>query len=70
MATDDFMKAKKLIAKYKAHLASQRICENFGQPLVRDLEDEFSMYCYGQNQVWPLIQEFDYWCMNYTGGNK
>ena len=64
----DLAKAKRLIAKYKARLKAQRICENFGQSLVRKLEEEFFNYRYGQNRVWPLIREFDNWCMTYTGG--
>ena len=61
-------KAKKLITQYRTRLRGQAICENFGQSYVRKLEDKFSDYRYGQNPVWPLIREFDNWCMTYAGG--
>jgi len=67
---NDLVRAKKLIAKYRAQLSGQRIYENFGQDFVRMLEDEFSDYRYGDNQIWPLISQFDEWCANYTGGQK
>ncbi|KKL78545.1 hypothetical protein LCGC14_2023800, partial [marine sediment metagenome] len=47
-------------------LQKKNIRENFGQTLVLMLEDEFPNYQYGSNTIWPLIREFDEWCMNYT----
>ncbi len=67
--TKDAIKAKKQIAKYKARLKKQAVCENFGQGLVRQLEDDFSEYRYGVNDVWSLIRAFDEWCMTYTPTN-
>ncbi len=64
----DLIRAKKLITKYKGQLENSKIRENFGQSLVRKLEDEFNDYRYGvsNSSIWQLIREFDHWCMNYT----
>lgn len=63
----DKSRARRRIATYKRQLKHRQICENFGQSRVRKLEDEFSQYHYGINAVWPLIHDFNEWCMTYTG---
>jgi len=63
----DRPRVKRRITTYKRQLQRQQICENFGQSRVRKLEDEFGQYRYGINTVWPLIRDFDEWCMTYTG---
>ncbi len=63
----DRAKVRQHVAMHKGQLQRQQICENFGQSRVRKLEDEFSQYRYGVNTVWPLIRDFDEWCMVYTG---
>ncbi len=65
--TNDLTRVRKLIAKYKGQLREENIRENFGQILVSMLEDEFPNYQHGTNTIWPLIREFDEWCMSYTG---
>ncbi len=65
--TNDLTRVRKLIAKYKGQLQKENIRENFGQILVSMLEDEFPNYQHGSNAIWPLIREFDEWCMSYTG---
>ena len=65
--TNDLTRVQKLIAKYKGQLQKENIRENFGQTLVSMLEEEFPNYQYGTNDIWPLIREFDEWCMSYTG---
>ncbi len=64
--TNDLTRVRKLIAKYKGQLQKKNIRENFGPTLVSMLEDEFPNYLYGSNAVWPLIREFNEWCMDYT----
>jgi len=59
--------ARRRIATYKRQLKRQQICENFGLSRVRKLEDEFSQYRYGVNAIWPLVRDFNEWCMTYTG---
>ena len=67
--TNDLIRVRKLIAKYKVQLQKKNMRENFGQDLVLILEDEFSNYQYGSNAIWPLIREFDKWCMSYVDTN-
>ena len=64
--TTDLIRVQKLITKYKGQLKEENMRENFGQSLVSQLEDEFSNYQYGSNDIWPLIREFNEWCMDYT----
>jgi hypothetical protein len=56
---------KRLITKVKA----SGIYENFGQKEVSQLKDKFSnsLNYMDMNQKQSIIQEFDNWCMNYTG---
>jgi len=61
------LKVQRRIATYKRQLKRQPICENFGLSRVRKLEDEFSQYRYGVNAIWPLVRDFNEWCMTYTG---
>jgi hypothetical protein len=60
----DLVRVKKLVTKYKAQLVDSQMCENFGQNFVRRLENEFSEYQNGTNDVWSAIRAFDDWCMN------
>ena len=68
--TNDLIRVRKLIAKYKAQLQKETMREDFGQILVSMLEDEFLDYQYGSNAVWSLIREFDEWCMSYTNTDR
>ena len=57
---------QKLITKAK----SKGLYENFGQIEVNKLRNKYSSYQYGNEQErnsYKSINEFDSWCMNYTG---
>lgn len=59
----DIAKAKrKLVKKVKE---KGLIYENFGQKEVRQLRDKYFDYFFKEEG--QLINEFDDWCMNYTG---
>ena len=66
---------KKSIKIYQDRLIKKAkesgIYENFGQKEVSALKDKFSNYdgYMDMNQRQAIIQEFDNWCMNYTGNN-
>ena len=59
----DINKARqRLIKQYH----SKGICENFGQNEVRKLIDKYGIDYTWQRKTQP-IDNFDRWCMNFTG---
>ena len=60
----------KKIEKLKKRLQGSKMKENFGQKEVRDLEDSIHMEEFSTEEhkkVRKMVEEFDDWCMNYTG---
>jgi len=59
------------VDRYKAQLKKSPVVENFGQKHVRELKNEFPIYAgedYQERQtIIGMVNEFDNWCMNYTG---
>lgn len=68
---DQIWKLKGRIDRCKAQLKKSPVVENFGQKHVRKLKNEFPIYAgedYQERQtILVMINEFDNWCMNYTG---
>jgi len=63
---------KKQIKDYKDRLIRKSeqagIWENFGQEEVRLLEGVWESHQYAKEDgVWSEIEQFNQWCMNYTG---
>ena len=60
-------RSKKALVK---EAARKGISENFGQRYVRKLRDEFFGLAWGmaeERRAYGMIQDFDAWCMSYTG---
>jgi len=68
---DQIEKIRRTIDRYKAQLKKSPMVENFGQKHVRKLCDEFPIYAgedyYERQVILGLFNEFENWCMNYTG---
>jgi cell division protein FtsB len=61
---------QKKIEKLKKQLQGRPAKENFGEKEVRDLSDSIHMEEYTREEhkkVQKMIDEFDDWCINYTG---
>lgn len=72
MAT--FKQVNSTIERTKNSLRKKPICENFGQKELRKIQGKYnySELIYGteeERNIARIIDNFDEWCMNYTGNN-
>lgn len=62
---------RRIVEEEKKKLEQQQIKENFGQDVVRRLEEKYidiSDYTVSMNTKRRIIEMFDEWCMAYEGG--